>query len=472
MRHLIYTITLLSILTVVSCKKNKPTGGGGSVPSSNKAITSFVFKASDNAGLTTDIAGVISADSVVITLPYGTAITALKPVVVHTGISVNPASGTARNFSAPVTYTVTAEDGSTKNYLAVVKIHIKSTVYAGSADGKLYAFDGDNGSVKWTYTTAGTMGEACPAYYNGTVYIGSTDGYLHAVDATTGIMKWKHSTGSNLGGSSPVINAGILYFGTSTSGGPRFLIALNAATGVKLWERVHPSALVRPTWYNGVVYAGGLYGMDGFNAADGTPGIHFSSSIVAGNPAVVNNTVYNGTEGTIVSAYDATTGIAKWHYSGVSVFGPTLYKGTVYNTGSATSGALSYLYAFDNITGALKWKFTAGINSYALCSPVAANDMVYTVNANGRFYAVDAITGNQRWMFDDGISGTTMPYYNCTVKGDMVYFGNHTKKFYALNALTGALIWQYTAGGIISGGACILAEDGSVYHSGLSGQQQ
>jgi eukaryotic-like serine/threonine-protein kinase len=472
MKHLFCIIALISLLPVISCRKSKPGAITLPIPSGNKSITSFVFKASDNAVLTTDVAAVISADSVVITLPYGTGITALKPSIQHNGISVTPVSGAVQNFSSPVTYTVKAEDGSTKSYLAVVKIHIKSTVYAGSADGKLYAFDGDNGTVKWTYTTAGTIAEACPAYYNGTVYVGSTDGFIHAVDAVTGVLKWKYSTGSNLGGTTPAINAGILYFGTATTGLPQYLRAVNATTGVKLWERIHPSALVRPTWYNAVVYACGLYGMDGFNASDGTPGIHFSSSIVAGNPLVVNNTVYNGTEATIVSAYNVTTGVQKWFYPGVSLFSPTLYKGTIYNTGSATSGALSYLYALDSATGALKWKFTAGINSYSLCSPVAANDIIYTVNANGRFYAVDAATGTQRWMFDDGIAGTTMPYYNCTVKGDMVYFGNHTKKFYALNALTGALIWQYTTGGVISGGACIVAEDGSVYHSGISGEQQ
>lgn len=474
MRHLIYIIVLLSIVSAVSCKKNNTGGGGGAVVlSSDKSITSFIFKAADNAGLTTDIAGVVSADSVVVTVPYGTNITSLKPSIQHIGVLITPVSGAAQNFSAPVTYVVKAADGSTKNYLAVVKIHINSTVYAGSADGKLYAFDGDNGTVKWTYSTNGTINEACPAYYNGIVFIGSTDGYLHAVDAVTGVLKWKYSTGSNLGSSTPTLNAGILYFGTRTSGAPQYLLAVNATTGVKLWDQVNPSAFYYPTWYNGIVYAGGLYGLDGFNAGNGTPAVHYTNSITPGNPLLVNNVLYAGTEATVVTAFNVTTGALKWFYGDVpgpnaSLASPTMYKGTVYNTGNANN-----LYALDSATGALKWKYTSGPNSGPLGSPVVANDIVYSVNTNGRFYAVDALTGNQRWVFDDGIiSGATLPYYNCTVKGNIVYFGNYTKKLYALNALTGALLWQYTTGGVIIGGVCIVAQDGSVYHPGISGEHQ
>jgi len=48
------------------------------------------------------------------TVPYGTDLTALVPTIdVSAGASINPLSGAATDFSSPVTYTVTAEDGST-----------------------------------------------------------------------------------------------------------------------------------------------------------------------------------------------------------------------------------------------------------------------------------------------------------------------------------------------------------------------
>lgn len=55
--------------------------------------------------------------TITITLPYGTDLTALKPAITLKGaVSVSPASGATVNLSSPVTYTVTAEDGTTKTY--------------------------------------------------------------------------------------------------------------------------------------------------------------------------------------------------------------------------------------------------------------------------------------------------------------------------------------------------------------------
>lgn len=52
--------------------------------------------------------------TVVGTVPYGTNVTALVPTIeVSPGATINPVSGAAADFSAPLTYRVTAEDGTT-----------------------------------------------------------------------------------------------------------------------------------------------------------------------------------------------------------------------------------------------------------------------------------------------------------------------------------------------------------------------
>jgi len=86
-------------------------------PSDAKAITAFDFKALDP-----DVTGVIDegVKTITLTVPFGTEITALVPTIVHTGASISPASGTAQDFTSPVTYTVTAEDASTQAYLVTV----------------------------------------------------------------------------------------------------------------------------------------------------------------------------------------------------------------------------------------------------------------------------------------------------------------------------------------------------------------
>jgi len=55
------------------------------------------------------------------------------------------------------------------------------TVYIGSDDAKLYALNPD-GTLKWTYTTGGSIGYSSPAIgEDGTVYVGSQDTKLYAI---------------------------------------------------------------------------------------------------------------------------------------------------------------------------------------------------------------------------------------------------------------------------------------------------
>jgi uncharacterized protein YjdB len=60
------------------------------------------------------------AKTISVTVPHNTDLSALAPAITHTGVSISPASGEARNFSSPVRYTVTAEDGSEAVYTVTV----------------------------------------------------------------------------------------------------------------------------------------------------------------------------------------------------------------------------------------------------------------------------------------------------------------------------------------------------------------
>jgi len=89
-------------------------GGGGTItppPSSSKDITSLSINGAS---------GSISGTAISVTLPAGSSVTSLTPVIVHTGVSIAPTG--ARNFSSPVTYTITAADGSTKSYTVTVTV--------------------------------------------------------------------------------------------------------------------------------------------------------------------------------------------------------------------------------------------------------------------------------------------------------------------------------------------------------------
>lgn len=113
---LIYLFLAL-VIGLYSCGKDDPVSSG---KSSEKKITSFVF-----ATLTPPAVGVIneSAKTITVSVPAGTDVTKLVPVVnVSDKATISPSGGLAQNFSAPVIYSVTAEDGSVAKYTVTVNV--------------------------------------------------------------------------------------------------------------------------------------------------------------------------------------------------------------------------------------------------------------------------------------------------------------------------------------------------------------
>ena len=62
-----------------------------------------------------------TASSVSVVMPYSTNLASLSPTItVSPSATITPGSGTAENFTGPVIYTVTAQNGSTKNWVVTV----------------------------------------------------------------------------------------------------------------------------------------------------------------------------------------------------------------------------------------------------------------------------------------------------------------------------------------------------------------
>ncbi len=116
----------------ISCQwestASQPTGGG---------ITGFVI---DGIPGTIDVGG-----NIVVTMPYKTDVTALRPVITGVNIAeMTPASSEAVDFTKPVIYTVTLTDGTVKTYTATV--YVQSGTAADQMWGKLTDF---HNQVPW-----------------------------------------------------------------------------------------------------------------------------------------------------------------------------------------------------------------------------------------------------------------------------------------------------------------------------------
>jgi hypothetical protein len=87
------------------------------------SITSFNFTSPSVTGTVDN-----TAHTVALTVPFGTTVTSLTPtIVLATGATISPNTGVAGNFSSPVAYTVTAQDGTTNQaYTATVTVALNT----------------------------------------------------------------------------------------------------------------------------------------------------------------------------------------------------------------------------------------------------------------------------------------------------------------------------------------------------------
>jgi hypothetical protein len=115
--RLVWVSILMTMLSITGCGGS----GGGSSTASSAAFTEYSL-----AGAT----GVIdeAAKTIAVTLPYGTDVTALVATFTITGSNakvgtvVQTSAVTPNDFTAPVSYIVTAADGTTATYSVTVRV--------------------------------------------------------------------------------------------------------------------------------------------------------------------------------------------------------------------------------------------------------------------------------------------------------------------------------------------------------------
>lgn len=226
---------------------------------------------------------------------------------------------------------------------------------------------------------------------NGLVYAVGTAGTVHGLDAATGEQRWSAELGDFL--ISPVLADGVLYVGVKgqapfdsrhpsldpSDGDPSAeatpvpatptaaeaaadaasfarLLALDAATGDRIWAVGLDGLRSPPAVVDGVVYLVG-------------PG-------AAGTGALVGT-------GTDVRAFDAADGTERWSFSARDSFetSPSVADGTVF-IGSSDSN----LYALDAATGRPRWQVaTAGPIATAA---FVADGAVVVRSGDGNLYAI------------------------------------------------------------------------------------
>lgn len=121
-QHLIFAIPLLLLL---GCSKNNAVQPleADSLKSSEKQMLDFRFTGIEKDGITVDIPAIIDESNKAITaeMPSGMDVSAIEPEVEISHKAIYEPKG-PQDFSKPIHYTVTAEDGTSNTYLVSVGI--------------------------------------------------------------------------------------------------------------------------------------------------------------------------------------------------------------------------------------------------------------------------------------------------------------------------------------------------------------
>jgi hypothetical protein len=104
---------LAGAVIITSCKKEEL--------SSKKEILAFIFEASKNAQLERNFLGDIDGNNISAEVAFAIDASQLVPTIeISPRATLSPAAGQMTDFSGPVAYTVTAEDGTTKIFSVTV----------------------------------------------------------------------------------------------------------------------------------------------------------------------------------------------------------------------------------------------------------------------------------------------------------------------------------------------------------------
>ncbi len=173
-----------------------------------------------------------------------------------------------------------------------------------------------------------------------------------------------------------------------------------------------------------------------------------------GSPIYSNGIVYFVSPSGTLYAYDHITGKLKWQYApqigypnySSPVVDPALnmvFFGTIPNF---DPGSPSPFYALDAQTGTLKWSMVLPWNEYGF--PTIAFSTIYVGTSRetgpGTVEAIDEISGHIMWQAsaNGGVWGSVAA--DTSTNTVFTSVGNPANTINAYNATTGALIWQYT----------------------------
>ena len=301
----------------------------------------------------------------------------LRPPLVERWSRDFPTPGTGNALSAPV-----VADG---------RVFFTGFIYLTTA--LVYGVDQATGDLLWDPIRIGGGGHrASVAYDGGRLFAGNADGELFAFDPATGRQLWH----SRAGGSHTAITAsdGLVFAGPVT--------AVRQSDGALVWRRQdRGGGQSAPTVGGGSVFlshAGpqvrslSLQGVERWRYDDGFGGGGSTSVLHDGRLYVREHS-----RSTPPTVFDARTGARLGTFE--SEHPPAFHGSTRFDTGLSPGGCCA-VRAVDDRTNRLLWSFSGPGELTA--GPIVVGDTVYVAAGSGEVYGLDVRTGQVQWTANAG----------------------------------------------------------------------
>lgn len=272
--------------------------------------------------------------------------------------------------------------------------------YVYTTSQSLVAASSPTPSLAWEAATGGVIFSSPAVSADGTVYVGSNDDRLHAFDAD-GASKWSFTAG-NWVDSTPAIGPdGTVYFGSWDNK----VYALNPENGEKIWEYATNSYVIASPAIgaDGRVYVGSKDSI--FYAFEGNGSLaweYFAGQPISSSAALgQDGTIYFGDENGTFHAVNPD-GSLKWTFEVDEV--EDANKSILSSPALDLSGNLyfgsgnGYCYSIADNEGnaSLNWSFLTADRVDA--SPVLGiDDEVFFVSRDGYLRSLSTLTGNLNW---------------------------------------------------------------------------
>lgn len=404
----------VSIQITDSASKIKINLGNGAFAITNLKPGTWKIKMTSNKYILQDLPAPISLtagqSSAVVPLPVVPAVTQKWAVTTGGAVSSSPA------ISA---------DGS--------------SVYVGSADGKLYGLVAATGAAKagFPVTIGGSItGSPVLSADGSTVYVGSSNNQLHAINTADGSARagFPVTAGGALTGSPALTNDGAtVYIGAGNSN----LYAYDTTNGtakagfpVVLTGAVGTSPLIGT---GGVVYvatqtAGKLHAINPDGTAKWAVPFDLSGDAITAptNTAIAaDGKIYLGGNSKFISITDSgANGTKNWAQGGPILSSPTIGpNGWIYYG----NGGGNYTVQAIDSNGISRNSFA--LNAYVYTSPtVGADGLLYFGADDNHVYALDPDM-NFKWKFQTGGVVRSSPAIG---PDGTIYVGSNDNKVYAL----------------------------------------